>query len=102
MFLLVVTDNVDQPEVVPTEQQSVEIFPVHPLTSSPALHRPHQAGDHSARSLHQVVEVPRREEDPGLVALVRVDGVVLVPTADLVVSPLAAEYPPREIISNGV
>ena len=97
MFLLVVTDYVDQPEVVPTEEQSVEIFPVHSLTSSPALHCPHQAGHHSARPLHQVVEVPRREEDPGLVALVGVDGVVLVPTANLVVSSLAAKYPSKEI-----
>ena len=41
VFLLVVADNVDQPEVVPGEQQPVEVFPVDGLTAPPALHGLH-------------------------------------------------------------
>ena len=60
------------------------------------LYSPDQGRDDSTRSLHQVVEVPGGEEDSGLVALVGVDGVMFVPTAILVVSPLAAEQPARQ------
>ena len=41
MFLLVVADDVDQPEVVPGEQQPVEVIPVDGLTAPPALHGLH-------------------------------------------------------------
>ena len=40
VFLLVVADDVDQPEVVPGEQQPVEVIPVDGLTAPPALHGP--------------------------------------------------------------
>ena len=47
--------------------------------------------------LHQVVQVPGGEQDPGLVALVRVDGVTaLVPAPTLVVFSLAAELSSKE------
>ena len=41
VFLLVVADDVDQPEVVPGEQQPVEVLPVDGLTAPPALHGLH-------------------------------------------------------------
>ena len=87
------THDVDQPEVVSGEEQTVEIFPVHILTSPPALDSLDQGRHHGAGSLHHVVQVPGREEDSGLVALVRVDGVMIVFTAVLVISPLTAEHP---------
>ena len=96
VFLFVVTHDVDQPQVISGEEETVEISPVHILTSPPALDSLDQGRHHGAGSLHHVVQVPGREEDSRLVALVRVDGVMVVFTAVLVISPLAAEHPAKK------
>ena len=91
MLLFVVTHDMDKLQIDSAEQQAVEIFPVDFLSSPSSLNSLDQSRNHSSGSLHEVVEVPRGEEDPGLVALVGVDGVMLVLTTNLVVSAFAAE-----------
>ena len=90
------THDMDKLQIDSAEQQAVEIFPVDFLSSPSSLNSLDQSRNHGPGSLHEVVEVPRGEEDPGLVALVGVDGVMVVPTAILVVSPFAAEQPARQ------
>ena len=100
VLLFVVAHDVDKLEIVSAEQQPVEIFPVHFLSSPSSLDSLDQSRNHGPRSLHEVVEVPRGEEDPGLVALVGVDGVMLVLTANLVVSPFAVEHSAKQSSRN--
>ena len=91
VLLFVVTHDMDKLQIDSAEQQAVEIFPVDFLSSPSSLNSLDQSRNHGPGSLHEVVEVPRGEEDPGLVALVGVDGVMLVLTTNLVVSAFAAE-----------
>ena len=69
VLLLVVAHDVDQPEVGAGEEQLVEVLRVDLRAPPPPPHGLHQGGHHAAGPLHLVVQVPRREQDPGLRAV---------------------------------
>ena len=69
VLLLVVADDVDQPEVGAGEEQLVEVLRVDLRAPPPPPHGLDQGGHHAAGPLHLVVQVPRREQDPGLRAV---------------------------------
>ena len=69
VLLLVVAHDVDQPEVGAGEEQLVEVLRVDLRAPPPPPHGLDQGGHHAAGPLHLVVQVPRREQDPGLRAV---------------------------------
>ena len=69
VLLLVVAHDVDQPEVGAGEEQLVEVLRVDLRAPPPPPHGLHQGGHHAAGPLHLVVQVPGREQDPGLRAV---------------------------------
>ena len=69
VLLLVVAHDVDQPQVGAGEEQLVEVLRVDLRAPPPPPHGLHQGGHHAAGPLHLVVQVPGREQDPGLRAV---------------------------------
>ena len=76
MFLLIMAYNVDKLEVDPGEEKVIEIIGVYFFGLLLCLDSLQQGGDDCPGPLYQVVQVPGGEQDPCLMALVRVDTVL--------------------------
>lgn len=84
---LLVAGDVHQLQVLGSEEQAVEVLPVH---LPPILDGFSQRGYHGALLLYYMIQVPGTEEDPALSVAIGVDG-VLGKTALQVKGALAGE-----------